>query len=115
MFVAYGISLLEFGRIMHACTECDQYIFVDSTRMQKHDCMGECQDISMADFSIMLAIFRRGCSGLTVEEIEAVFFVCDTCRHVYMRWYHTLHDCTDMGLVGNHVGRAELEEDYEEQ
>lgn len=72
----------------------------------------------------MAAIYRPGCPGLSADDLEKVFSVCDTCRRVYLQQYHSMHDCTDLGLTqpsqssrnGQRVSRGgeTVDDDYEE-
>ncbi|KAJ3501531.1 hypothetical protein NMY22_g18897 [Coprinellus aureogranulatus] len=96
-FIAVGITIREFGRIMRGCVQCERYTFIDS--IKGHNCEAAPYDPTAEEFSITAAIFRPRCPGMDAEDIEKVFSVCDTCRRVYITKYHYMHDCTKLGAA----------------
>lgn len=98
-FLAVGVSLSQFGKIMRLCDDCDRYVFVES--IEKHNCGRRPYNVKAKNFSITLAIYCYGCPGIKVEDLEVAFLVCDTCRRVYLKKFSSMHNCLGLGGDGS--------------
>lgn len=80
---------------------CDCFIF--SHRPKAHNCNGPAVDVKDANFQMTEYFFEEGYLGLTVEDLNELLHVCDTCLRIHLLSAAGTHKCPADARDGDFV------------